>query len=108
MKEAGFERGPDGKMRKNGIPFEFTVLVNQGNTVRIQSAELIQRRFSVIGITMKIRVLEWATLVNDFIDKRNFDAVLLGWTIPNDPDLFDIWHSSKQGPKELEFYIIRK
>ena len=103
LKEAGFERGTDGVMRKNGIPFEFTVLVNQGNTVRIQSAELIQRRFSEIGVTMKIRVLEWATLVNDFIDKRNFDAVLLGWTIPNDPDLFDIWHSSKQGPKELNF-----
>ena len=103
LKEAGFERGPDGRMRKNGVPFEFTVLVNQGNTVRIQSAELIQRRFSAIGVTMKIRVLEWATLVNDFIDKRSFDAVLLGWTIPNDPDLFDIWHSSKQGPKELNF-----
>ncbi|MHB8110929.1 MAG: peptide-binding protein [Syntrophorhabdaceae bacterium] len=103
LKEAGFEKGPDGKLRKGGTLFEFTLLVNQGNTVRIQSAELIQRRLSVIGITMKIRVLEWATLVNDFIDKKNFDAVLLGWTIPNDPDLFDIWHSSKQGPKELNF-----
>ncbi len=103
LAEAGFERGSDGVLRKNGTPFEFTVLVNQGNVVRIQSAELIQRRLSVIGITMKIRVLEWATLINDFIDKRNFEAVLLGWTIPNDPDLFDIFHSSKQGPKELNF-----
>ncbi|MEN6617771.1 MAG: peptide-binding protein [Syntrophorhabdus sp.] len=103
LNEAGFKRGSDGILRKDGIPFEFTILVNQGNTVRIQSAELIQRRLSMLGITMKIRVLEWATLVNDFIDKRSFDAVLLGWTIPNDPDLFYIWHSSKQGPKELNF-----
>ncbi len=103
LKEAGFERGTDGILRRNGRPFEFTILVNQGNVVRIQSAELIQRRLSVIGIAMKIRVLEWATMINDFIDKRSFDAVLLGWTIPNDPDLFDIWHSSKQGPKELNF-----
>ncbi len=103
LKDAGFERGPGGLMGKNGTPFEFTILVNQGNTVRIQSAELIQRRLAAVGITMKIRVLEWATLVNDFIDKRNFEAVLLGWTIPNDPDLFDVWHSSKQGPKELNF-----
>lgn len=103
LKEAGFERGTDGILRKNGRPFEFTILVNQGNSVRIQSAELIQRRLSVIGITMKIRVLEWATMINDFIDKKNFEAVLLGWTIPNDPDLFDIFHSSKQAPKELNF-----
>ncbi len=103
LREAGFERGSDGLLRKNGLPFEFTILVNQGNVVRIQSAELIQRRLAAVGITMKIRVLEWATLVNDFIDKRNFEAVLLGWTIPNDPDLFDVWHSSKRGPKELNF-----
>jgi peptide/nickel transport system substrate-binding protein len=103
LKEAGFERDADGTLRKDGRPFEFTILVNQGNVVRIQSAELIQRRLSTIGITMKIRVLEWATLINDFIDKRSFEAVLLGWTVPNDPDLFDIWHSSKQGVKELNF-----
>ncbi|NLT24351.1 MAG: peptide-binding protein [Syntrophorhabdus sp.] len=101
--DAGFRRDADGVLRKNGRSFEFTILVNQGNVVRIQSAELIQRRLSAIGITMKIRVLEWATLINDFIDKRSFEAVLLGWTIPNDPDLFDIFHSSKQGPKELNF-----
>lgn len=101
FREVGFEQGVDGRLRKEGKPFEFTILVNQGNAVRIQSAELIQRRLSEIGITMRIRVLEWATLINDFIDKRNFEAILLGWTIPNDPDLFDIWHSSKQGPKEL-------
>lgn len=103
LREAGYERDADGVLRKDGRPFEFTILVNQGNVVRIQSAELIQRRLSTIGITMRIRVLEWATLVNDFIDKRSYEAVLLGWTIPNDPDPFDVWHSSKQGPKELNF-----
>jgi peptide/nickel transport system substrate-binding protein len=27
----------------------------------------------------------------------------MGWTIGQDPDLFDVWHSSKTGPKELNF-----
>lgn len=103
LKEAGFKMGKDGIMEKEGKKFEFTVLVNQGNEVRIRCAELIQKRLSEIGIKMKIRVLEWASLINEFIDKRNFEAVILGWTIPHDPDLFDIWHSSKQGEKELNF-----
>lgn len=103
LKEAGYEKGPGGILQKNGSPFEFTVLVNQGNTVRIQCAELIQRRLSEIGITMKIRVLEWASLINEFIDKRNFDAVILGWAITPEPDPYEVWHSSKQGPKELNF-----
>jgi peptide/nickel transport system substrate-binding protein len=101
--EAGFEKAKDGTLKKDGKKFEFTILVNQGNDVRIRCAELIQKRLSEIGIRVKIRVLEWASLINEFIDKRNFEAVILGWTIPHDPDLFDIWHSSKQGEKELNF-----
>ena len=52
---------------------------------------------------MKIRVVEWAAFVNDFINKRKFDATILGWTIPMEPDLYDVWHSSKTGPQELNF-----
>ena len=104
LAEAGFQKGPDGILRKDGKPFEFNILLSQGNSVRIQSAEIIQKRLSEIGIIVKIRVIEWASFINEFIDKKNFEAVILGWTIPqSDPDLFDIWHSSKQGPKELNF-----
>jgi peptide/nickel transport system substrate-binding protein len=103
LREAGFSKGSDSMLYKDGKPFEFTILTNQGNDVRIRCAELIQRRLAAIGIGVKIRVIEWASFVNEFIDKRNFEVVLLGWTIPNDPDIFDIWHSSKQGVKELNF-----
>jgi peptide/nickel transport system substrate-binding protein len=56
-----------------------------------------------IGIKVKIRTVEWAAFINDFIDKKNFEAVILGWTLGQDPDIYDIWHSSKVGPKELNF-----
>jgi peptide/nickel transport system substrate-binding protein len=48
-------------------------------------------------------MIEWAAFVNDFINKRNFDATILGWTIPLDPDIYDVWHSTKTGPEELNF-----
>jgi peptide/nickel transport system substrate-binding protein len=70
--------------------------------VRIRTAELIQKRLRDVGIGAKIRTIEWATFVNEFIDKRNFEAVILGWSFGPEPDLFDIWHS-KQGPKEFNF-----
>jgi peptide/nickel transport system substrate-binding protein len=47
--------------------------------------------------------LEWAAFVNDFINTRRFDAVILGWTITLDPDAYDVWHSSKTAPEELNF-----
>lgn len=104
LAEAGWrDRNSDGILVKNGKPFQFTILTNQGNDQRLKTAVIIQYRLKAIGIEVKIRVIEWASFVSQFIDKGNFEAVLLGWTISPDPDLFDIWHSSKTGPKEFNF-----
>jgi len=104
LKEAGWiDTDGDGILEKAGKHFEFTVILNQGNNERMKTAEIIQRRLAEIGITIKLRVLEWATFISEYIDKKNFDATILGWTMGQDPDLFDIWHSSKTHFKELNF-----
>ncbi len=108
LKEAGWEdTDGDGILDKDGRPFRFTVLLNWGNTARLKTAELIQWRLRQVGIDMRIRVLEWATFINEYIDKRRFEAVILGWSTGVDPDQYDIWHSSKTGPKELNFISYR-
>jgi peptide/nickel transport system substrate-binding protein len=104
LAEAGWKpSAKEGVLEKEGKPFEFTILTNQGNESRARCAEIIQRRLAGAGIRVKIRTVEWAAFINDFIDKKNFEAVILGWSLGQDPDLYDIWHSSKVGPKELNF-----
>jgi peptide/nickel transport system substrate-binding protein len=103
LEEAGWKRGSDGVLVKDGQPFRFTVLTNQGNEQRLKTAQIIQQRLRAVGIDVKIRVLEWSSFITHFIDKRNFEAVILAWNIIQDPDLYDIWHSTKTGPKELNF-----
>lgn len=104
LAEAGWrDTDGDGILDRRGQRFEFELLVNQGNEVRAKTAEIVQRRLAEVGISVKIRVIEWAAFIKEFINKRRFDAVILGWTIPMDPDLYDVWHSSKTGPSELNF-----
>jgi len=93
----------EGILEKEGKPFVFEIVTNQGNETRQKCAEIIQRQLKEIGIEVKIRILEWSAFVTDFINKRRFDAVILGWTIPMDPDAYDVWHSSKTAPEELNF-----
>lgn len=102
--EAGWRPGEDGILYKDGKPFRFTVLVNQANDVRIKAAQIIKEDLKRIGIIMDIKVLEWQALLHEFIDKRRFEAVILGWALSRDPDIYDIWHSSKT--KEGEFNFI--
>ncbi|MFZ1036849.1 MAG: peptide-binding protein [Smithella sp.] len=104
LHEAGWTKlNSEGVLEKDGKPFIFEIVTNQGNETRQKCAEIIQRQLKEIGITVKIRVLEWSAFVTDFINKRRFDSVILGWTIPLDPDAYDVWHSSKTAPEELNF-----
>ncbi|MBI5055862.1 MAG: peptide-binding protein [Nitrospirae bacterium] len=104
LKEAGWEdTDGDGWLEKDGKKFEFSVLTNMGNRSREQTATIVQYRLKKIGIKMNIRVLEWSTFINEFIDKRRFETVILGWSIGIDPDQYAIWHSSKTREKEFNF-----
>lgn len=104
LQEAGYQdRNNDGILDKDGQPFEFTLITNQGNITRSRTAEIIQRRLKKIGISVKIRILEWSAFLNEFVDKRRFEAVILGWAMGPEPDQFDIWHSSKTKEKEFNF-----
>lgn len=104
LAEAGWKDSDgDGILDKNGKPFKFTIRTNMGNTLRKNTATIIQQRLEKIGIKVEIIVLEWSTFINEFIDKRRFEAVILGWSIGLDPDQYDIWHSSKTKEKEFNF-----
>jgi len=104
LAEAGWkDAGGKGVLEKGGRKFAFTVLTNAGNESRAKTAEIIQQNLAAVGIRMEIRTLEWSAFINEFVDKRKFDAVILGWSISQDPDQYDIWSSKKTGPKELNF-----
>ncbi len=104
LNEAGWkDTDGDNILDKDGKAFEFTIITNQGNAQRLRTATIIQWRLEMIGIRVKILVLEWSTFINERIDTRRFEAVLLGWGIGLDPDQYDIWHSSKTAEKEFNF-----
>ncbi|WP_041287709.1 peptide-binding protein [Desulfomonile tiedjei] len=102
LAEAGWKL-ENGVMQKDGKPFEFTIITNQGNELRKNTATIIQSDLKKIGIDVKIRVIEWAAFLKNFINKRNFEACLLGWGIGIDPNQIDIWSSKKTGENELNF-----
>ena len=104
LEEAGWrDEDGDGILEKDGVEFSFTIITNQGNNERRMTAEIMQRRLKEVGIDLRIKIIEWSTFVSEFIDKRRFDAVLLGWSLSLDPDMYDIWHSSKTMQGEFNF-----
>lgn len=104
LAEAGWrDSDHNGILDRDGMELKFTIVTNQGNDLRAKTGEIIQRRFKDIGVEVKLRIVEWATFLKEFINPGNFDATILGWTGGPEPDQYNIWHSSKTAPGELNF-----
>jgi len=102
LNEAGYKKNEDGLLEKNGKLLRFEILTNQ-NKQREMTAVIIQRRLKEIGVDVSIRVIEWASFINQFIKTGDFDVVVLGWSLSLDPDQYNIWHSTQQGPGQFNF-----
>lgn len=102
LAEAGWkDTNGDGILDRDGKPFAFELLTNQGNDERKKVAGIIQASLREVGVAVDVRILEWAAFLKEYIKKRRFEAIVLGWGIGQDPDQYDVWHSSKIGPDEL-------
>ena len=52
---------------------------------------------------MRTDILEWSVFIQERVNKVDFDALILGWQMGIDPDLYQIWHSSQTNPYQLNF-----
>jgi peptide/nickel transport system substrate-binding protein len=103
LAEAGWkDRDGDGLVEdRTGKPFTLTIRTNQGNDERKKIAEIIQQRLKDVGIQADIQLIEWAAFIKEFVKPRRFEVVVLGLGTGSDPDQFVVWHSSQQGPDQM-------
>ncbi|WP_221563592.1 peptide-binding protein [Alkalihalobacillus sp. TS-13] len=97
LEEAGWTPGDDGILEKDGKKFSFELKTNQGNKAREQIAQVTQEQLKEIGIEVKPTIMEWSAFIEEVTEKKDFDAVILGWSLSTDPDPTALWHS-----KEIE------
>jgi peptide/nickel transport system substrate-binding protein len=93
--EAGwYDRDGDGIRDKNGHPFQFEFLIPSGSELRRRRAALVKENLRKLGIDMTVRELEWATFIQNVID-RQFDTCDLCWGTEPESDPYQIWHTSQ-------------
>lgn len=79
-------------------PLRFEIISNSGNTIRKNIGLIVVDEFRRAGIDASFREVDWSILL-DRMRRFDYDAIILGWQFsPNDPDLFQLWHSSQAIP----------
>jgi peptide/nickel transport system substrate-binding protein len=101
LEEAGWvDHDGDGIRDKDGIKFEFELLLPSASRVGQQYGQILQEACAKVGIRVKLRMLEGATFF-DKVDSGEYDACALAWRLDIDPDLYDTFHSSAVPPRGL-------
>ncbi len=103
LEAKGWQLNADGWLEKDGKIFEFNLITNSGNPIRKNVMTIAQNAWKKIGVKCHTQYFEWAVFLKDFVNTGAFDAVVLGWSMGVDPDLFQLWHSSQAGPQQLNF-----
>ena len=107
LQEAGWQRNAQGWLEKNGKRLSFTLITNSGNDIRKSILAIAQDAWKQIGIDVSTDLLEWSVFIQERVNKLDFDAIVLGWSMGIDPDLYQIWHSSQTNPNQLNFVAFK-
>ncbi len=96
LREAGYQdRNGDGVLEdEKGEPFEFELVYFQGNEDTGRMVLFLKDLLARAGILLKPKPTEWSVMI-DLLNKRDFEAITLGWTSGLETDLYQMFHSSQ-------------
>jgi peptide/nickel transport system substrate-binding protein len=105
LAEAGWtDTNGDGIIDKDGQAFQFSLLTNTENKRRADAAIFLQSHLKDVGVRMNIEKLDFNTMT-DRMKRRDFEAVLSGWSAALFIDPSNIWHSDPPGRKSEFNYV---
>jgi ABC-type transport system substrate-binding protein len=104
LRQAGWQRNAQGMLEKDGKPFAFTLVTNNGNPQRKAIMLIAQESWKKLGIDIKVQAFEWTVFLEEFVYTHKFDAYVLGWAKGAvDPDKFETYHSSQTNPYQPNY-----
>jgi peptide/nickel transport system substrate-binding protein len=102
LSDAGWaDSNRNGTLDRDGREFAFDLYVSAGSDVGRQIDEMLASELAKIGITARVRQMEWAAFVEK-VDAGDFEAASLAWSaVDPNPDPYFYWHSSQCPPNGL-------
>ncbi|MGB8644185.1 MAG: peptide ABC transporter substrate-binding protein [Anaerolineae bacterium] len=86
----------DGVRQKGNDQLAFTLMTNSEDDSRVKIAQQLAQEWNAIGAKVDVKTVPAASLIQDNLRPRDFDAVLFALgPLPADPDPYPLWNSSQ-------------
>lgn len=93
LDKAGWKMGQDGFRTKKGQRLTIN-MTSESNSQYSYVAQVLQKQWREIGVDLVVTLQSSDDLQNT-LAFHNYDALLFGVSLGNDPDVFAYWHSSQ-------------
>jgi peptide/nickel transport system substrate-binding protein len=99
LREAGYVIPAEGGdvRSKDGLRLSFE-LVHLDDPIHTQIAEMIQENWNAVGVDVDLVAVDEATLMDDYLNPRDYQAALVDLTLARtpDPDPYPFWHQAQR------------
>lgn len=102
VQQAGWKRNSEGQLAKKGAPLQLRLITLDTPEYSTVATE-IQRQWAQLGVTIVIELLDQEQLKQQAVGGHDYDLLLYGISIGDDPDIYAYWHSSQAYPGGLNF-----
>ncbi len=105
LQEAGFSRGPDGFMQKDGKPLALSLKVPiEKESEAVKRVVLAFKNYlKNIGADIKVEFKEWQAWKEDVFLEHDFDIIFAIWVFDDSADISSLFHSGEIGAWKNNF-----
>ena len=94
----------DKKIAGAKVPLEFDLMIYADSPQYRTIATIISENFRKIGVNISITPTKWAIMLQK-LNKKEFDACILGWGSEWRGDPYQLWHSSQADVPDSSNFI---
>lgn len=76
---AGYTRGPDGFLQRNGQPLVLRITTTTENSVRLQAEQAIVAQLGAVGVHVVVANADTRSLISQVLPSGSYDMVLFAW-----------------------------
>ena len=105
LKEAGFTRGPDGVMQKDGknLALSLKVPIEKESEAVKRVVLAFQNYLKNVGVAVRVEFKEWQAWKEAVFHEHDFDIILASWVFDDSADISSLFHSAEIGPWKNNF-----
>ncbi|MDH5327129.1 MAG: ABC transporter substrate-binding protein [Gammaproteobacteria bacterium] len=105
LTEAGFSKGSDGVMQKDGKKLNLTLRVPIAKESEATKRVVLsfQNYLKQIGADIKVEFMEWQAWKEAVFLKHEFDIMFASWVFDDSADISSLFHSGEIGPWKNNF-----